>query len=80
MNEIARPFKMTLPAVSKHLKVLRRAGLITNTRKAQLRPCQLDAGRLKEVSDWVDRYREHWEQSLDRLDIYLKELQAKKET
>ena len=77
VNEIAKPFKMTLPAVSKHLKVLNRAGLITRTRNAQLRPCRLDANRLKEVSDWVDHYRKHWEESLDRLDIYLKELQAK---
>ena len=79
VNEIARPFKMTLPAVSKHLKVLEGAGLITRSRHAQLRPCQLDAERLKEVSDWVEHYRRHWEGSLNRLDEYLRELQAKEQ-
>jgi DNA-binding transcriptional ArsR family regulator len=67
---------MSLPAVSKHLKVLERAGLITRSREAQWRPCRLDADPLKEVSDWVEEYRHHWEQRLDRLDEYLRELQG----
>jgi DNA-binding transcriptional ArsR family regulator len=75
VTEIARPFEMTLPAVSKHLKVLERAGLIARGREAQWRPCRLDAGPLKEVSDWVETYRRHWEQRFDRLDEYLQELQ-----
>lgn len=77
VNEIAEPFKMTLPAVSKHLKVLEKSGLIARSREAQYRPCRLDAAPLKEVSDWVDHYRRFWEQSFDRLDEYLKELQMK---
>jgi DNA-binding transcriptional ArsR family regulator len=68
---------MSLPAVSKHLKVLENAGLIARGRDAQWRPCQLDAGPLKEVSDWVGRYRRHWEASFDRLDQYLRELQKR---
>ena len=79
--EIARPFDMSLPAVSKHLKVLERAGLIERGRAAQWRPCRLQANPLKGVADWVEFYRRHWEESLDRLDGYLKELQRKdKET
>jgi DNA-binding transcriptional ArsR family regulator len=76
VNEIARPFKMTLPAVSKHLKVLHRAGLIKRSRTAQWRPVTLSAAPLKEALDWIDRYRDFWEQSFDRLDEYLREIQA----
>jgi len=74
--ELAEPFEMSLPAVSKHLKVLEKAGLIARSREAQWRPCKLEAGRLKEVADWVERYRRFWEQSFDRLEAYLKEVQA----
>lgn len=77
VNEIAAPFKMSLPAVSKHLKVLERAGLIARGRDAQWRPCRLNAAPLKHVSDWVERYRTFWEGALDRLDVHLAELQAK---
>src|SRR6202049_1976363 len=77
VTELAEPFAMSLPAVSKHLKVLERAGLIARSREAQWRPCRLEAGRLKEVADWVEHYRRFWEQSLDRLDEYLKELRSK---
>jgi len=77
VNELARPFDMTLPAVSKHLKVLERAGLIARGRNAQFRPCRLEAAPLKEVSDWVGHYRRFWEESFDRLESYLNELQAK---
>lgn len=77
VNELAEPFKMTLPAISKHLKVLQKAGLITRGRDAQFRPCKLEAEPLKEASDWIDRYRDFWEQSFDRLDEYLRELQEK---
>src|ERR1700755_3499757 len=77
VNEIAKPFKMSLPAVSKHLKVLSRAGLVKRGRTAQWRPVALQAAPLKEALDWIDRYRDFWEQSFDRLDEYLKELQAK---
>lgn len=75
VTELAEPFAMTLPAVSKHLKVLERAGLIVRGRDAQWRPCRLDAGPLKEVADWVETYRRFWEQSFDRLGEYLRELQ-----
>jgi len=77
--EIAKPFDMSLPAVSKHLKVLERAGLIERGREAQWRPCRLQANPLKGVADWVEFYRRHWEESLSRLDSYLKELQRKDE-
>jgi len=77
VTELAEPFDMSLPAVTKHLKVLERAGLIRRGREAQWRPCRLEAQPLREVSDWVEHYRRFWEQSLDRLDGYLKELQAK---
>jgi DNA-binding transcriptional ArsR family regulator len=77
VNELAEPFKMTLPAISKHLKVLQKAGLITRGRDAQFRPCKLEAEPLKEASDWIDRYRQFWEESFDRLDEYLRELQEK---
>jgi len=77
VTELAEPFDMSLPAVSKHLKVLERAGLIARGREAQWRPCRLEAARLKEVADWVEHYRRFWEQRLDRLDAYLQELQRK---
>jgi DNA-binding transcriptional ArsR family regulator len=77
VTELAEPFAITLPGISKHLKVLERAGLITRSLEAQWRPCRLEAGRLKEVADWLEYYRKHWEQSLDRLDDYVQELQAK---
>jgi DNA-binding transcriptional ArsR family regulator len=77
VNELAKPFKMSLPAVSKHLKVLSNAGLVKRTRTAQWRPVALQAAPLKEALDWIDRYRDFWEQSFDRLDEYLKELQGK---
>src|SRR5687768_13941952 len=76
VQELAQPFDMTLPAVSKHLKVLERAGLITRRREAQTRPCRLEPGPLKQVVDWAERYRLYWEASLDHLDDYLDELQA----
>jgi DNA-binding transcriptional ArsR family regulator len=77
VTDLARPFDMTLPAVSKHLKVLERAGLIARTREAQWRPCRLEASPLREVFDWVEHYRRFWEASFDRLDEYLSELQSK---
>jgi DNA-binding transcriptional ArsR family regulator len=75
--ELAEPFAMSQPAISKHLKVLERAGLIARGREAQWRPCRLEAARLKQVADWVERYRRFWEQSFDRLDDYLRKLQTK---
>jgi DNA-binding transcriptional ArsR family regulator len=75
VNELAAPFKISLPAVSKHLKVLERAGLIARGREAQWRPCRLEPAPLKEADHWIEQYRRFWEQSLDRLDEYLKELQ-----
>ena len=75
VSELAQPFEMSMSAITKHLKVLERAGLITRSRSAQWRPCQLQAAPLKEASGWVDQYRQHWEQSLDRLEIYLQDLQ-----
>ena len=77
VTELAKPFEMSMPAVSKHLKVLERAGLIARGREAQWRPCRLEAGPLKDVSDWVEDYRVMWEQRLDRLDEYLRELKKK---
>lgn len=77
VTELAKPFRMSMPAVSKHLKVLERAGLIARGREAQWRPCRLEAQPLKNVADWVDHYRRFWEQSFDRLDEYLKEIQSK---
>lgn len=76
VKELAEPFAMTLPAVTKHLKVLQRAGLITQGRRAQWRPCRLEAGPLREVSDWVESYRRFWDERLDRLEAYLEELQG----
>lgn len=78
VTELAEPFEMSLPAVSRHLKVLERTGLIARGRDAQWRPCRLEAGPLRDVSDWVERYRRFWEQRFDRLDVYLKQLQQEK--
>jgi DNA-binding transcriptional ArsR family regulator len=77
VTELAEPFEMSLPAISKHLKVLERAGLIARGREAQWRPCRLEAGPLKDVADWVEHYRDFWEQSFDRLDDYLRELKKR---
>src|ERR1700721_2623737 len=77
VSELARPFEMSMTAVSKHLKVLERAGLIARGREAQWRPCRLEAGPLKDVSDWLEHYRGFWEESFDRLDVYLAELKDK---
>jgi DNA-binding transcriptional ArsR family regulator len=79
VSELARPFlkDMSLPAVTKHLKVLERAGLITKARDAQSRPCTLNGAALKDVADWVEQYRAFWEQSFDRLDAYLKTVTPK---
>jgi len=77
VGELAAPFDMSLPAISKHLKVLERAGLIVRGRDAQRRPCRLKAEPLKDAARWIGEYRQYWEQSLDRLDHYLHELHAK---
>ena len=77
VTDLASPFKMSLPAVSKHLKVLQQAGLIARIRKAQWRPCRLQAEPLREAADWVEHYRKFWEESLDRLDEYFQTLQKK---
>jgi DNA-binding transcriptional ArsR family regulator len=79
VTELAEPFVMSLPAVSKHLKVLERAGLIKRSREAQWRPCALDAGPLKDAAEWLEHYRRFWDESLDRLEDYLGELQGKEE-
>jgi DNA-binding transcriptional ArsR family regulator len=76
VTELAEPFHMSLPAVSKHLKVLERAGLVARGREAQWRPCRLDAKPLKEVANWTEQYRRFWSESFDRLDNYLRELQS----
>ena len=76
VNVLAAPFAISLPAISKHLKVLEHAGLIARGREKQWRPCRLEAGPLKEVADWIERYRRFWEDSLDRLDELLKDIQA----
>lgn len=76
VSELAKPFAMSLPAVSKHLKVLERAGLITRGRDAQMRPCRIDARALQEADAWLEEYRRFWEERLDRLDGYLRVLQA----
>jgi len=75
--ELAKPFDMSLPAISKHLKVLEHAGLISRGREAQWRPCRIEAAALKDVDEWLERYRAFWEASFDRLDEYLREVQAK---
>jgi DNA-binding transcriptional ArsR family regulator len=77
VTKLAAPFAMSMPAISKHLKVLERAGLIARGREAQWRPCRLEAGPLKDVSQWVETYRQFWEESFDRLDVYLAELKEK---
>jgi DNA-binding transcriptional ArsR family regulator len=77
VTELAEPFEMSMPAISKHLKVLERAGLIARGREAQWRPCRLEARPLKGVADWVEHYRGFWEQSFDRLEDYLRELKKK---
>jgi DNA-binding transcriptional ArsR family regulator len=77
VSELAEPFKLSLPGVSKHLKVLENAGLISKGREAQRRPCRLEVAPLKEVAEWADRYRTMWEKRLDRLEIYLKDLTSK---
>lgn len=76
VTELAKPFEMTLPAVTKHLKVLQRAGLITQGRQAQWRPCRIEAAPLKTAVDWISQYRQLWEERFDRLEAYLAELQA----
>jgi DNA-binding transcriptional ArsR family regulator len=76
VGELAEPFAMSLPAVSKHLKVLERAGLIARRRKAQWRPCRIEPGPLKDAAQWLDHYRRFWDDSFDRLDEYLGELQS----
>src|SRR6266849_6378947 len=77
VTELAEPFDMSLPAVSKHLKVLERAGLIARGREAQWRPCRIEPSALKHVDDWLERYRRFWDASFDRLDDYLRALQTK---
>ena len=77
VTELAEPFEMSMPAVSKHLKVLERAGLIARGREAQWRPCRLDATPLKDIAGWIDYYRRFWDESFDRLDAYLMELKKK---
>ncbi len=77
VTDLAEPFEMSMPAISKHLKVLERAGLVARSREAQWRPCRIEAAPLKDVAEWVENYRRIWEQRLDRLDDYLKELQSK---
>ena len=79
VKELAAPFEMTPPAVTKHLKVLQRAGLIARSHRAQWRPCRLDAGPLKDAAEWLEHYREFWEQSFDSLADFLGELQTKEE-
>jgi DNA-binding transcriptional ArsR family regulator len=80
VTELAKPFELSLPGVSKHLKVLQRAGLITQGRNAQWRPCRLETARLKEVADWVGEYRRFWDESFERLDEYLEQLKKEKES
>jgi len=75
VNELAEPFEISLPAISRHLKVLEKAGLITRGRDAQFRPCRLDPKPLEEASHWIDAYREHWEERFDRLATYLERIQ-----
>lgn len=80
VTELAEPFEMSLPAVSKHLQVLERAGLIARGREAQWRPCRLQAGPIKEVAEWAERYRVIWERRLDTLDTYLQQLKSREKT
>jgi DNA-binding transcriptional ArsR family regulator len=80
VSDLAKPFlkEMSLPAITKHLKVLEKAGLVTKTKEAQWRPCKLNGTGLKDASDWMDQYRQFWEESFDRLDDYLKSIQKTK--
>lgn len=78
VTELAEPFDISLPAISKHLKVLERAGLVERGREAQWRPAQLQAGPLKDASQWLEQYRDHWEDNLDRLEAYLRQIQEQK--
>ena len=80
VTQLAEPFEMTMPAVSKHLKVLERAGLVVRERKAQWRPAKLQAAPMREAADWVDQYRQHWEESFDKLDVYLKTIAAEEKS
>ena len=80
VNELAEPFAMTLPAISKHIKVLERAGLVLRSQRAQYRPCALDASRLKEVSTWAEQYRSVWEARFDRMDDFLTQLRSQRRT
>ncbi|MNX67206.1 Transcriptional repressor SdpR [compost metagenome] len=75
VTELAKPFDLTLPAVSKHLKVLERAGLISRAKEAQWRPCKLEAGPIRDAAEWMEAYRRFWDESLDRLESYLRDLQ-----
>ena len=77
VNELVAPFRLSQPAISKHLKVLERAGLISRGRTAQTRPCRLEAARLKQVADWIEHYRRFWTESFDRLDAYLQQMPDK---
>ena len=79
VSDLAEPFDMTMPAITKHLKVLEKAGLIERSREAQYRPCKLQPEPLKDVDEWIGQYRKFWEESFDRLDDYLQQLQTKKE-
>lgn len=79
VTELAQPFQLSMPAISKHLKVLERAGLVERTRERQWRPCQLQAAPLKEAAEWLEHYRGFWEESFDRLDDYLREAQSKEQ-
>jgi DNA-binding transcriptional ArsR family regulator len=78
VKELARPFKLSAPAITKHLKVLERAGLISRSRRAQERPCRLEAQPLEEAADWIEHYRQIWEERFDRLDEYLKTVTSKR--
>jgi len=80
VTELAEPFELSLPGVSKHLKVLRQAGLVAQVRRAQWRPCRLEATPLRDVADWVERYRDLWDRRFDRLDDYLREVQVEEGT
>ncbi|MFQ5556831.1 MAG: ArsR/SmtB family transcription factor, partial [Acidimicrobiales bacterium] len=80
VNELAEPFDMTLPAISKHIKVLERAGLVTRGQRAQYRPCTLDATPLEEIAGWAEQYRPVWEARLDRMDDYIRQLQPRRKT
>ena len=80
VNELAEPFNLSLPAISKHIKVLERAGLITQGQKAQYRPCTIDVTPLKEITNWTEQYRHIWEESFDRMDDYINQLKKKEKT